>query len=383
MTAVFIVSILFLVLYIALLMYYRNAWNRAPDFTPTEQTDQLTTFISVIIPSRNEAQNLPALLSSLKNQHYPAHLFEVLIMDDHSTDDTASILKNFPAGNIRLLSLEQYLLGAEINSYKKKAIEIGIQNSQGQLIVCTDADCHMTAGWLSSIASFYEQYKPRFIAAPVSIDCNLSFLEIFQALDFMTLQGITGAAVSKKIHSMCNGANLAYEKSVFYEVGGFSGIDHIASGDDMLLMHKIFKQHPDKVMFLKSPEAIVQTAAAKSVGAFFNQRIRWASKSGSYDDKSIMAVLLLVYILNLLLLLLPLISLFTKNAEVTMQRWLFLMIIKTVAELYFLYPVARFFKKEKLLFLFPVMQPFHILYTVTAGLLGKFGTYRWKERKVK
>ena len=196
---------------------------------------------------------------------------------------------------------------------------------------------------------------------------------------------------------MCNGANLAYTKKAFEEVGGFAGIDTIASGDDMLLMHKIYKLHPDKVMFLKSKEAIVQTVPVDSVKDFFNQRIRWASKADKYDDKRIFAVLLLVYIVNVLLLVLPVIAVFDNvqpclpagrysmfNVQCSMIGvWLLLLLLKTLVELLFLYPVAKFFNKQSMLWLFPLMQPFHIIYTVIAGWLGRFGSYSWKERKVK
>ena len=189
---------------------------------------------------------------------------------------------------------------------------------------------------------------------------------------------------------MCNGANLAYTKKAFEEVGGFAGIDNIASGDDMLLMHKIYKRWPDKVMFLKSKDVIVLTAPVDSIREFFNQRIRWASKADKYDDKRIFAVLLLVYIVNLLLLALPVIALF-DNIQYTMFNvqcsiiglWLCLLLLKTITELIFLYPVAKFFGMQSILWLFPLMQPFHIIYTVIAGWLGKFGSYSWKERKVK
>ena len=189
---------------------------------------------------------------------------------------------------------------------------------------------------------------------------------------------------------MCNGANLAYTKKAFEEVGGFAGIDNIASGDDMLLMHKIYKQWPDKVMFLKSKAAIVQTTPVNSIKEFFNQRIRWASKADKYDDKRIFAVLLLVYIVNVLLLALPVIAVFDNvqysmfNVQCSMIGvWLLLLLLKTLVELLFLYPVAKFFNKQSMLWLFPLMQPFHIIYTVIAGWLGKFGSYSWKERKVK
>ena len=182
---------------------------------------------------------------------------------------------------------------------------------------------------------------------------------------------------------MCNGANLAYTKKAFEAVGGFSGIDTIASGDDMLLMHKIYRRYPDKVMFLRSKEAIVQTEPVRSVGEFFNQRIRWASKANKYDDKRIFWVLLLVYLVNVLLLLLPAVAAFLNVQYSMFGVWLLLLAAKTMAEMVFLYPVAKFFNKQGLLWLFPVMQPFHILYTVIAGFLGAFGKYTWKERSVK
>ncbi|MBK8494492.1 MAG: glycosyltransferase [Chitinophagaceae bacterium] len=205
-------------------------------------------------------------------------------------------------------------------------MEIAIGQSTGELIVTTDADCTVTGNWLQTIAAFYETHQPVFIAAPVSINCGINFIEMFQALDFAMLQGITGASVHKKIHSMCNGANLAYTKKAFEEVGGFAGIDHIASGDDMLLMHKIYKRYPDQVMFLKSKAAIVQTAPVNSIGEFFNQRIRWASKADKYDDKRIFAVLFLVYLFNLLLVVLPVIALFT-NTTFTIRAYPFNIII--------------------------------------------------------
>ena len=223
---------------------------------------------------------------------------------------------------------------------------------------------------------------------PVSYACRNNFLEIFQALDFMVLQGITGAAVHKNAHSMCNGANLAYSRKAFDTVNGFKGISDIASGDDMLLMHKIYKQYPGKIKYLKSTDIIVHTEPMHSWKDFFYQRIRWASKADKYDDKRIFAILLLVYLFNLVLLIIPLTTIFFNPAFFIFYFslftfWVLLLILKTMVELFFLYPVAVFFSKEKLLWLFPIAQPFHILYTVIAGWLGKFGTYQWKERKVK
>ena len=167
--------------------------------------------------------------------------------------------------------------------------------STGELIVTTDADCFVNENWLHDEPSlhFMKNINLHLLLHRFQLIAAINSLRFSRRLDFMTLQGITGASVHKKIHSMCNGANLAYTKKAFEEVGGFTGIDNIASGDDMLLMHKIYKRYPDKVMFLKSKDAIVQTAPVNSVKEFFNQRIRWASKADKYDDKRIFAVLLI------------------------------------------------------------------------------------------
>ncbi len=390
MQVLFYIIIILFLLYILLILYYWKSWVFISDFRFSISDFKPSTKITVIIAARNEEENIADCLDSIINQSYPKHLFEVLVVDDHSTDNTASIINNYKTQNIQLISLKDFINDKKLNSYKKKAIEIAIQQSIGELIVTTDADCFMKENWLQTIAAFYEQYKPEFIAAPVSINCSNKFIEFFQGLDFMTLQGITGASVHKKIHCMCNGANLAYTKKAFEEVGGFAGIDNIASGDDMLLMHKIYKRWPDKVMFLKSKEAIVHTQPVNSVREFFNQRIRWASKADKYDDKRIFAVLLLVYLVNVMLLVLPVIAVF-DNVQYSMFNvqcpiigvWLLLLLLKTITELVFLYPVAKFFGKQSMLLMFPLMQPFHIIYTIIAGWLGKFGSYSWKERKVK
>lgn len=393
-------AFVFFVGYAILIIYYRQWWQQIPDYQPSQNYNSSSVFagtmhkknttkISIIISARNEEQNITHCLQSILVQTYPADLFEIIVVDDHSTDNTVQIVKSFDKKNIHCIFLKDFVSGA-FNSYKKKAIEVAIAQSTGNLIVTTDADCFMDKNWLQTIASFYEAYKPAFIAAPVSINCDNSFLSIFQALDFMTLQGITGASVFKKMHSMCNGANLAYEKIAFREVDGFKGIDNIASGDDMLLMHKIYKQYPKRVLFLKSKEAIVQTLAMDTWRNFFNQRIRWASKADKYGDKRILPVLILVYFFNLLLLILPVVAIFSNtifsffNYQLSIIKyWLGLVVLKTLVELFFLFPVAKFFNKQIILWWFPLAQPFHILYTVVAGWLGKFGSYTWKSRIVK
>ena len=366
-----VICIFLFALYSLLIFYYWQSWKAIPDFTITNST--ATTKISVIIPARNEENNIGELLHALQNQTYPAKLFEVIVIDDHSTDKTTEIVQQFP--NVSLIELKD----DNINSYKKKAIETGITAATGELIVTTDADCIPRKEWLQTIASFRQEKGSVFIAAPVALNCNSSVVEILQSLDFMILQGITGASVHKNIHSMCNGANLAYERKVFYEVNGFAGVDHIASGDDMLLMHKIWKLYPDKVHYLKSKDAIVSTQPMQTWKDFFNQRIRWASKAKKYDDKRIIAVLLLVYLFNLSFCWLLVTGCWHH------YYWIILIgmwIAKTIIEFPFFISVSNFFNKKWAVRLFPFFQPLHIIYTIISGLFGQFGKYEWKGRRV-
>ena len=367
--------------YGALIEYYRQAWNAIPGFDAFEKTGH--TRISVLIPVRNEAANIANCIQSLSLQSYSKGLFEVIVIDDHSTDTTASIVTSIQIPGLNLIYIPPTDLDPQHRAYKKMAIQTGVNAATGQLIVTTDADCRFHPDWLNTLAVFYEQKGARFIAAPVRMedpDSRPSALAVFQMLDFITLQGITGAAVHRRFHSMCNGANLAYERTAFFEVGGFEDIDAIPSGDDMFLMHKIYTKYPDHVFFLKSPQAIVSTPPQNSWKGFVNQRVRWASKADRYEDKRIFRVLLLVYIVNALFLVLPV-------AACWNVRWLWLLlaglVVKTVLEFPFVYKVSGFFGQRSLMCWFPVMQPFHIVYTVVIGWMGKFGSYRWKDRTVR
>lgn len=372
MVLLIITGIIF-ILYAGIIFFYYRSWRSIPYFNDMEYGKSQVPF-SVIVAARNEEKNIGTLLQSLQNQTYPKSLFEIIIVDDHSTDATADIVKTFT--DVKLISLQN----DPGNSYKKKAIETGIAHAQNEWIVCTDADCIAPPNWLSLLANYIYREQPVFIAAPVCFTAGHSLLNSFQTLDFLTLQGITGASVYKKVHSMCNGANLAYKKNVFYEVDGFAGIDHIASGDDMLLMHKIWKLYPDGVKYVKSANAIMLTEAAATWKQFFNQRIRWASKSMNYDDTRIFAVLLLVYFCNFSFLVLGVASFFDiKYFYALIILWM----AKTFVEWPFLRSITTFFKKEKLLSYFFFLQPMHIAYTIIAGFLGSFGKYEWKGRRVK
>lgn len=373
---------LLLVLYYFLIRYYHQAWKCVPRFDGRiADTGFASEKISVIVPARNEEAVIEKCILSLLQQSYPKSLLEIIIVDDHSTDETAAIVKRYATEGVQLISPDQESApGRKMVSFKKKAIATAIQAATGSLIVTTDADCIFHEHWIDRISTFHRHSHAVFIVGPVKMVPGNSLLSVFQSIDFSIMQGITAGSVFRKFHSMCNGANLAYERALFFEVGGFEHIDHIASGDDMLLMQKIAQRYPDAIAYLQAKEAIVETLSAPDWRTFFHQRIRWASKTGQYNDKWILFVLTLVYLLNL--------SLFILLAgSVWNPEWLMFFIIglvlKTLIEWRFVRSVLRYFNLPKLLRWFPLFQPLHIVYIVVAGFFSSFSHYEWKGRRVR
>ncbi len=368
--------------YATILLFYRKWFLQLIPFAKPVGILPNTTF-SIIIPARNEAAYIGSCLQSFVQQNYPADLVEIIVIDDHSTDETSAIVEQFRAThyNIKLIKLVDELNGEVLNSYKKKAIENAIGYATGNWIITTDADCTAKPNWLLTYDAYIQSKKDVFIAAPVAFTNDGSVLQTFQYIDFMSLQGVTAASVHTGFHNMCNGANLAYKKSVFIEVNGFRGIDNIASGDDMLLMNKVQKLYPNAVSYLFAEDAIVTTHPMPSWKSFFNQRIRWASKAEQFKtkDTKVFGVLVLIYVLNLMLFLVPFGVFIHINF---LWLWLFFVALKTLVELSFALPVSKFFN-QPFVWWFPFLQPIHIAYIVISGWLGKFGSYHWKGRNVK
>ena len=369
------------IMYAVILMAYRYWFGKMRVFQLNQieqvRPEQSNTQFTVIIPARNEAANIKACVESILNQEYPTDAFEIIVIDDFSEDDTAFIVhalsQQYP--QVRLLKLADHCKEGETLAYKKKAIEIAVAQAKGDWILTTDADCIVPPRWLLLYNAYIQTNQPSFVAAPVMFIKTAGILNQFQLLDFLALQGITAAAVGAGKHSMSNGANLGFEKAAFIAVGGYQGVDHIASGDDMFLMHKMKQTLHKPVGYLFHPDAIVLTAAMDTWKGFIMQRIRWASKARYYDDRSITMVLTLVYFFNLSFVCLAF-----------MGSWSTLLIalaFKTFFELFFLDPVAKFFKLQPELKYFVFYQPIHIVYNIAAGLFGQLKTYSWKGRKVK
>ncbi len=380
-TSYWLLSLSLAFLYAYFFVLYIKHWNSLPYF-PENDIYIPKTLISVLIPARNEEDNILKCITSIVGGNYPEHLFEIIVIDDHSEDSTPQCVLDFNQRNVRLIELKNYIKLGENQPYKKRAIEAAIDEANGDLIVTTDADCIAGENWLHLIAQFYETQDKRFIAAPVNFYEEQSFFERFQSLDYIGMMGITGAGVQGNFTHMCNGANLAYEKELFFEVGGFKGIDHVASGDDMLLMQKIARFFPSSLGFLKNPQATVFTKAKPNLKEFFSQRLRWASKSSSYTEGFTVFQLVAVFlfysniVFNLLLSIIlgyPFFLLF-----------LIQMGIKVSFDYIFLRIMTRFFSRQDLMPSFLQSQFIHLLYIIFVGLWSNVKKkYIWKGRVVR
>ena len=370
-----LVSALLTGLYLFVLVYLIIGWARLkkPKFNGAVSSTKVT----VMIAARNEEERIRYTIDDLLAQDYPKHLTEIIMVDDHSTDKTAQIIRSYEDRGIKLLQLNE---DKPLNSYKKKAIARAIDLSTGTLMVATDADCRMGQKWLSTIVDYYQTNNPVMISSPVAYFEERGLFEYLQTLEFSYLIGIGASFIGNGRASTCNGANFAYRKDVFYEVGGFKGIDDLASGDDELLLQKVAVLYPGRIGFLKSSEAIVYTHAKHTLKEFLQQRRRWASKSTKYKDKKVVALAVCIWLFNLSLLVNGALSFYdTYFFKVFALQFL----MKYIFEVAFLLPITNFFKRVKLVGLLLLLSPMHIVYFVYIGLLGNTRKYVWKDRVVR
>ena len=382
MSPFLIISIVFSVLYCWLILYFLIGWVKLNRNEPLEsgQTKALP-FVSIVIPVRNESAHIQGCLKAVLAQNYPPHLFEVIVIDDYSTDDTYTLARDIQRNNLLVLNLAKYFGdAAEKVPNKKKAITIGVKNAKGQLIITTDGDCIMREHWLSTMVGYYQQHDYKFITGPVMLSPAKGLLGIFQQIDVINMLGITGGTIANGYPTMCNGANLLYEKKAFTEVDGYKGNTDIPTGDDIFLMQKIEMTFADSIGFVKNIEACVYSKPESTFADFVAQRVRWTSKSTAFQKRSVTAILMFAYLFNLLILIL--IPIAFEKFELA---WLPLALtfgIKFLMDLIFNIAVTGFFKRRLLLLLMPLFEPLHILYIVCIGVLGLSGKYTWKERKV-
>ncbi len=371
-----IIGIYSTIIFVAVVKWVTIARRAEPGST------SLPEFFSVIIPVRNEAHHIKRLLDAIARQRVSKASFEVILVDDHSSDGTLEVVQSqsWPF-KLSILSLEEINKGKDVPiSGKKHAITQGIQQAAGSVIITTDADCYMGEDWLQSISHYFTAYDAKMVVGPVAFNGAKSLFENLQSMEFAVLIGVGAVALESGNPNMCNGANLAFKKQVFDDVEGYSGNFHIPSGDDEFLLQKIYSRFPHHVYFNAFRSSIVFTEPVREVSTFINQRRRWSSKWKLHQSLGVKAVAIGVFCFHLFLI----ISFF---AAISGYLSFFVlaagMVVKAVAEMFFLKKMLDHFGKPLKPAYFIILQGVYSFYVLIFGVLSNFGSFEWKGRSYK
>ncbi len=375
------------ILYICLTVALWITWQRIPLFQAGSVVPD--TKITVVIVVRNEAQHISSLLNSLACQTYPSHLYEVRIVDDFSTDATAALIQNYQAHapfRLHYIPLATYVTDhLTTGNFKKKGIELAVEQAQGTLIVTTDGDCRVPPKWLHTLAAYHQQTQAQMICGMVTFFSseNTSLgSQIFthlQTAEFASLIGSGAATLQWNMPTMCNAANLAFTKEAFAQVGGYQNTAATATGDDLFLMHKIDAQFPQKIAFLYSPEAIVSTEPQQTLSGFYYQRKRWASKWRLYTDKRVSILAFFIFLSNLTVI----IGLLAASAGIL--SWLLLgvgLLVRWLIEWGFIYSILRRLRQTPASRWISAVQFLYPFYVIFFGLAVQKKGYKWKGRQL-
>ena len=365
-----IVSITGVTYFILVLCFYRG-WEKLPEFNGSG-TRRVSLKLSVIVPFRDEKAFILSLIEDLEKQDLEKNLFEVVLVDDHSADGSYELAQDI------VQSLPNFKLIRNLGEGKKEAVLCGIENSIGELIITTDADCRRDYGWLSVMHEFYVQESPGMIIGPVLPATCDGFFQKLQALEFLSLIGSTAGAAGIKRPVMCNGANLVYKRKVFQDLNDPLALSQ-TSGDDIFLLLALKKISREKIYFIKSTNAAVYTSMSETLSDFWLQRIRWVSKAKTYRDKDVLFTAFLVWLINFVFLALIPVSIISPNY---LYLFVFLILLKWIPDFILLKSVTKYYSRKDLMIWFFPLSVVYPVYVVLTGLLGLFGkSYQWKDRK--
>lgn len=318
---------------------------------------------SIIIPFRNEEENLPKLIDSLRQLNYPPDQFEIIFINDHSEDASYDLIRSAQLTNVTLLNSEK--------EGKKQALLIGFQQAKFEMIATTDADCILPAEWLLEINKYEDA---AMVLGPVQLSPVRSFIQIFQEMEWAALQTISASTANNKIPLMSNGANLSYQKKSFNEVA--LNIE-TASGDDMFMLEH-FKKQGLSIQFSWKPESIVKTQPAGSITTMLQQKVRWASKSKYYKNYLTTALGILTTCMNILILYHLVVYAIPRGFQ---GYSIYVVGSKIMIDILIMTPYLILIKKPYLVLLAPFFVLIYPWYFLLVLALSLQGNYHWKGRK--
>ncbi|WP_460217713.1 glycosyltransferase [Psychroserpens sp. MEBiC05023] len=350
-------------------------FDKITEFQLTDSAPK--THFSIIIPFRNESHNLSTLLSSIAQLHYPKSLFEIIFVNDDSTDDSVKKITSVLIDTHKLNNISITDNIRQTNSPKKDAITTAISLAKYDWIVTTDADCELPKYWLDVYDSYCLKNNCNMLVAPVTFKLANSFFQRFQLLDILSLQGATIGGFGIKKPFLCNGANLAYKKEIFQVIKGYDGNSDIASGDDIFLLEKVLIHNKDSVQYVKNNHAIVFTNPQPNFINLKEQRVRWAAKTTSYNNAFGKLVGFIVLLMNALLICLPLLYVLHIINSKTL---IYTFAIKFLIDFLLLFKSSRFFNQDQYLPSFLFSSFIYPLFSVYIAFIAMFKGYKWKGR---
>ena len=357
---------LIILLYALQISKYRIGWDR---IRPVSQ-QVFTPKVSVIIAMRNEEKEVIRLIACLKKQIYPTDNLEFVLVNDHSSDATLDLLEKSNLHNLQIVNMPDGQFG------KKNAIAKAVQIAKGEIILSSDADCSFTPNWVRAMVSYFSNANVMLVSGPVSFQKQNGIFQSLQALEFTSLIGSGAGAIGMGNAIFCNGANMAYRKSIFLEVNDFA-TDQAVSGDDVFLLHRVKEKYPKSIAFAKNENTIVTTYGTQSIKGFIDQRKRWTAKSSGYKDGASIYTSLLVLFTNVVGVLL--IGLFLFDTYY-LNYFIYYFSVKFLVDLYLLLPVISFFKRKDLIKWILPFEIFYSFYIVLIVILSFTNTFEWKGR---
>lgn len=340
--------------------------------TPPLEIQQKTESFSILIPFRNEAENLPILLQSLEQIQYDEAQYEIIFCNDHSTDLSVDIVQQWLSrfqGNARLVHSE--LTG------KKAALNAGINTAKHMWILTTDADCTVPPQWLHAFNVDLVNNDWLCLTGLVSYQNNRTFIQYYQSYENAALVALSGLAIAQGKTLSANGANFCFHRQTFLELGGYSEHQHIASGDDEFTLHAFAQRYPRRIGFMQHKEGMVLTQPQSSVSDFISQRVRWASKSRWVKNSRVVWLQMAIALLMLALIIVAILGSLHQNIGIL---GIVPLLLKCVADVYFLQKIApRFSYTFSLIHAISISLLQCLLIPIIA-LLSLRGTYTWKGR---
>ncbi|KIA93267.1 beta-lactamase regulatory protein [Flavobacterium sp. KMS] len=356
-----------ILIYCLVIAWLSYGFTKIKKYQSTELSPK--TRFTIVVPFRNETENLPTLLNSISRLNYPIELFEVILVDDDSEEAFCILSQKFSIRIIENIRVS--------NSPKKDAITTAMQHASTEWIITTDADCIVPKNWLQTLDNYIQLHDVSMIAGAVTYECNNSFLDHFQQLDLTSLQGATIGSFGINKGFMCNGANFAYTKSLFEKLNGFDGNNKIASGDDVFLLQKAIAAFPEQVHYLKSEANIIITKPTPDWESLFYQRVRWAAKTGSYQSTFGKLLGIIVFLANLSVIITWILFL---ALQINYIHLLSILILKFILDWILLYQTNSFLTGKQMRF-FILSNLWYPFFSTSVALYSLLGSYEWKGRQ--